>query len=235
MASIYTELKKRVYEANMMLARSGLVILTWGNVSEADRGLGVFAIKPSGVSYDKLTADDIVVISLATGERVEGSLRPSSDTNTHLKLYQAFENINGVCHCHSSYATAFSQAGMPIPSLGTTHADVFYNEVPITRSLTKQEIDSDYEAETGTVIVEAFKEKDPTAVPSVLVRQHGPFTWGRDGAESVEHAMVLEQVAKIAWLQKALDPMLTPLDVNLQNKHFYRKHGAAATYGQISQ
>ena len=230
--AIYSELKRRVYEANQALAQSGLVILTWGNVSEADRELGVFAIKPSGVSYDKMTADDMVIVSLETGEKLDGRMRPSSDVMTHYMLYRAFERVGGICHCHSSFATAFAQAGVAIPSLGTTHADVFYNDVPLTRKLTQKEIDGDYEAETGVVIIEAFEGRDPQAAPAVLVRQHGPFAWGKDGMESVEHAMVLEQVAKIAWLQKALDPEWTALDSGLRDKHFFRKHGAKATYGQ---
>ncbi|MDR2506342.1 MAG: L-ribulose-5-phosphate 4-epimerase AraD [Oscillospiraceae bacterium] len=231
---MYEELKRRVFNANMLLARSGLVILTWGNVSEADREAGVFAIKPSGVSYDEMKAEDVVIVSLESGERIEGKMNPSSDTKTHLALYRAFPKAGGICHCHSTFATAYAQASHPIPCLGTTHADVFFGEVPVTRALTKEEIDKDYEGETGMVIAEAFAELDPAATPGVLVRQHGPFTWGKNGVEAVEHAQVLEQTAKMAWIQNMLDPDAESFNLDLLHKHYERKHGANATYGQSS-
>ncbi|MDR2658141.1 MAG: L-ribulose-5-phosphate 4-epimerase AraD [Oscillospiraceae bacterium] len=234
----YGGLRRRVLEANLLLARSGLVILTWGNVSEMDRAAGVFAIKPSGVPYDRMTEDDIVVMSLETGEKVWGKLNPSSDTPTHLKLYQAWPDVNGVCHAHSTYATVWSQAARAIPCLGTTHADTFNGEIPVTRRLTTQEIDDAYEAATGDVIIEAFRSRDPSGTPAALVRQHGPFTWGKNAVDSVEHMMILEQCARIAHLQYeqgvvSLHESLKKLDESLRRKHYERKHGANATYGQL--
>ncbi|MDR0397284.1 MAG: L-ribulose-5-phosphate 4-epimerase AraD [Oscillospiraceae bacterium] len=234
--SDYIELRARTLDANQTLARSGLVILTWGNASQADRAAGVFAIKPSGVPYDRLSADDIVVCSIQTGEKIWGRLNPSSDTPTHAKLYQAWPQINGACHAHPVYSTAWSQASRALPALGTTHADTFDGDVPVTRRLTVQEVEGDYEAATGTAIVEAFKGRDPMGTPAALVRQHGPFAWGKDAAEAVEHMIILEQSARIAHKQYALTDALSEsprkLDEPLRRKHYERKHGANATYGQ---
>ena len=227
------ELKQRVYEANMQLPRYGLVTFTWGNASEIDRELGIFAIKPSGVAYEKLTADDMVLVDL-DGNKVEGRYNPSSDTATHLELYKAFQQIGGIVHTHSSYATSWAQAGLSIPCYGTTHADYIYGEVPCVRNLTKDEIEDAYEKNTGILIVEEFKRmgKDVTAVPAVLCKNHGPFTWGKDAGEAVHNAVVLEEVAKMAYRARLINPDIMPAPQELQDKHYYRKHGKNAYYGQ---
>ena len=227
------ELKQRVYEANMQLPRYGLVTFTWGNASEIDRGRGIFAIKPSGVAYDELTADDMVLVDL-DGNKVEGRYNPSSDTATHLELYKAFQQIGGIVHTHSSYATSWAQAGLSIPCYGTTHADYIYGEVPCVRNLTKDEIEDAYEKNTGILIVEEFKRmgKDVTAVPAVLCKNHGPFTWGKDAGEAVHNAVVLEEVAKMAYRACLINPDIMPAPQELQDKHYYRKHGKNAYYGQ---
>lgn len=225
-------LKERVYEANMELARRNLIVYTWGNVSEVDRDRGVVAIKPSGVPYEQLTPDQIVILSLEDGQVVEGTLRPSSDAPTHLALYRAFQEIGGITHTHSSFATAWAQAGKALPCFGTTHADSFYGEVPCTRWMSEQEIERDYEGETGKVIVEAFEGRNPLHVPGVLVRGHGPFTWGKDAAQSVYNAVVLEETAKMAIHTLLVNPETQALPKALQDKHFLRKHGPNAYYGQ---
>ena len=226
------ELRKQVYEANMELYRNHLAPLTWGNVSQVDRSLGVMAIKPSGVPYERLSVEDITVVSLETGERVAGHLNPSSDTPTHLALYRAFPGIGGITHTHSPYATAWAQAGRPLRCLGTTHADCFYGEVPVTRYVSREEAARAYEAETGTVIVEAFAGRDPVHTPGVLVRGHGPFTWGDSALKSVYNAITLEEVARMNLLTLLLDGNVPDLPEALQSKHFERKHGLNAYYGQ---
>ena len=227
------ELKQKVYEANMDLPRYGLVTFTWGNVSAIDREKGLFVIKPSGVDYDRLTPEDMVVMDL-NGKKVEGRYNPSSDTATHLELYKAFPEIGGVVHTHSSYATSWAQAGRSIPSYGTTHADYIYGEVPCLRCLTKEEIDDAYEKNTGLLIVHAFQEmdKDVMAVPAVLCKNHGPFAWGKNGNDAVHNAVVLEEVAKMAYRAETINPRIQPAPQELQDKHYYRKHGANAYYGQ---
>ena len=224
------QMKQAVYEANRRLMDSGLVVLTWGNVSAIDRAVGLVVIKPSGVSYDTMTAEDMVVVDLE-GKVVEGSLNPSSDLPTHLELYKAFPAIGGVTHTHSRWATVFSQAGRPIPALGTTHADAFYGPVPVTRPMTEAEIRGEYEKETGRVIVETFAGLDPEQIPAVLVHSHGPFTWGKDAMKSVENAITLEEVAMMAHYTLQLAPDAR-LQQELLDKHFLRKHGAGAYYGQ---
>ena len=223
-------IKERVYKANLLLKDSGLVTLTWGNVSEIDRESGLIVIKPSGVDYDKMRAEDMVVTDLE-GNVVEGDLNPSSDLPTHLRLYKGFPKIGAVAHTHSRWATIFSQAGSCVPMLGTTHADTFYGDVPCTRFMTKEEIEGAYEWETGTVILEAFADKDPEAIPGVLVQSHGPFTWGKNAIDAVKHAIVLEEVAMMAYYSKALNPTAT-FQAELADKHYFRKHGAGAYYGQ---
>ncbi len=225
------QLKKAVLEANLELPKKGLVTYTWGNVSGIDRESGLIAIKPSGVEYDVMTAEDIVLIDL-TGKVVEGKLKPSSDAPTHVALYNAFPEIGGVTHTHSRWATAFAQAGMGIPAYGTTHADYFYGEIPCTREMTKDEIQSEYEANTGTVIIEAFKDLNPNYIPAVLVKNHAPFTWGKSAAESVHNSVVLEEVAMMAIQCRQLNPNVTPMPQVLLDKHFMRKHGPKAYYGQ---
>ncbi|HOW85692.1 MAG TPA: L-ribulose-5-phosphate 4-epimerase AraD [Candidatus Aminicenantes bacterium] len=225
------ELKESVWKANLDLARSGLVILTFGNVSGIDRRRGIVAIKPSGVPYDAIKADDIVLVDLEGG-LVEGWLSPSSDTPTHVELYKAFPEIGGVAHAHSAYATMFAQAKREIPCYGTTHADQFHGPVPLTRLLVEPEIAQAYERNTGRVIVERFAGLDPLELPAVLVAGHGPFTWGRTPAEAVETALVLEQVAHTAFGSVIIEPRLAPVDACLQEKHFRRKHGPDAYYGQ---
>lgn len=227
------ELKKAVYEANMDLPRYGLVTFTWGNVSGIDREKGLFVIKPSGVEYDKLTPDDMVVMDL-NGNKVEGRYKPSSDTPTHLELYKAFPEIGGVVHTHSSYATSWAQAGRSIPCYGTTHADYMYGEIPCVRCLTKEEIEGAYEENTGILIVNEFNrmKKDPMAVPAVLCKNHGPFAWGKDAHEAVHNAVVLEEVAKMAYRAETINKDIKPAPQELQDKHYYRKHGANAYYGQ---
>ena len=225
------ELKQKVYEANMELPKRNLVTYTWGNVSEIDREKGVFVIKPSGVNYEDLKPEDMVVIDL-DGNRVEGRYNPSTDTATHLELYKAFPEIGGVVHTHSPWATVWAQAGRSIPSYGTTHADYFYGEIPCARSLTPEEIEEAYEKNTGKVIIEAFADKNPMYVPGVLCTNHGPFTWGKDAAGAVYNAVVLEEVAKMAHYTEMIRPDATPIPKPLMDKHFLRKHGANAYYGQ---
>lgn len=225
------QLKKEVYEANMELPKRGLITYTWGNVSGIDRESGLFVIKPSGVDYDKLSPEDMVVMDL-DGNRVEGDLNPSSDTPTHIELYKAFKDLGGIVHTHSPWATSWAQAGRSIPCYGTTHADYFYGEIPCARSLTKEEIEEAYEKNTGLVIIETFKDKNPVYVPGVLCTNHGPFTWGADAAEAVHNAVVLEEVAKMAYRCEHLNPEAKPAPQYLQDKHFFRKHGANAYYGQ---
>ena len=226
-------LRERVLCANLALKESGLVVLTWGNVSEIDRESGLVAIKPSGVDYNSMTEDDIVITDL-DGRVVWGKLRPSSDLPTHLKLYRSFPNIGAVVHTHSRWATVFAQAGKSIPMLGTTHADTFYGDVPCTRPMTAEEIGGDYEWETGTVIVEAFKERDVNAVPGALVCSHGPFAWGKNAAEAVKNAIVLEEIAMMAWHTVGLNLQAT-FQQELADKHYFRKHGAGAYYGQVAE
>jgi L-ribulose-5-phosphate 4-epimerase len=225
-------LKQKVWEANMELWQRGLIIYTWGNVSEIDRANGWVAIKPSGVPYEALKVEDIVVLDLESGEKVEGRLNPSSDTPTHLALYRAFSGIGGVTHTHSRHANARAPAGLSIPSYGTTHADYFFRDIPITRALTADEVERAYEAETGTVIQEAFAGRDPIATPAVLVRNHGPFTWGATALKSVENAVVLEEVAAMAALTRGINPAANPAPEYVMKKHFFRKHGESAYYGQ---
>ncbi len=227
------ELKQRVYEANMLLPAHGLVTFTWGNVSEIDRESGIFAIKPSGVDYDKLKPEDMVLVDL-DGKKVEGRYNPSSDTATHVELYKAFAEIGGIVHTHSSYATSWAQAGRDIPCYGTTHADYIYGEVPCLRCLTKEEIEDAYEKNTGLLIVNEFKRmnREIMAVSAVLCKNHGPFAWGKNADEAVHNAVVLEEVAKMAYRTETINPKAAPAPQELQDKHYYRKHGANAYYGQ---
>ena len=227
------KLKEEVYRANMDLPKYGLVTFTWGNVSGIDREQGLFVIKPSGVDYDKLTPEDMVVVDL-DGNKVEGRYNPSSDTPTHAVLYRAFPNIGGIVHTHSTHAVAFAQARRDLPAFGTTHADYFYGPVPCTRELTPGEIDEDYEKNTGKVIIETFQNRgiDPVHVPGVLCASHGPFTWGKDAAQAVYHAVVLEEVARMAVLTLTIDPDAQPAPQHVLDKHFMRKHGSNAYYGQ---
>lgn len=225
------ELKESVWKANLDLSRSGLVVLTFGNVSGLDRRRGIMAIKPSGVAYEALKAEDIVLVDLE-GNVVEGRLRPSSDAPTHLELYKSFPDIGGVAHAHSAYATMFAQARREIPCYGTTHADQFHGSVPLTRLPSEAEVAAAYERSTGRIIVERFAGLAPLELPAVLVAGHGPFTWGRSAAEAVETAVVLELVARTAYGSMALEPRLGPLDGHLREKHFRRKHGPDAYYGQ---
>ncbi|MBE5824210.1 MAG: L-ribulose-5-phosphate 4-epimerase [Butyrivibrio sp.] len=229
------ELKKKVYEANILLPKYNLVTFTWGNVSEIDRQSGLFVIKPSGVDYDTMTPDDMVVMDL-NGNKVEGKLNPSSDTPTHVEIYKAFKDVGGVVHTHSSYATSWAQAGRSIPCYGTTHADYFYGEIPCVRCLNKDEIETAYEENTGHLIVNEFNRmgKDPVAVPAVLCKNHGVFTWGKDAHEAVHNAVVTEEVAKMAYRCEVINPEVKPAPQELQDKHYYRKHGANAYYGQAS-
>lgn len=230
------QLKQEVYEANMALPAHGLVTFTWGNVSGIDRESGLFVIKPSGVEYEKLTPEDMVVVDLA-GHRVEGRYNPSSDTATHLEIYKAFPEVGGIVHTHSTYATSWAQAGRSIPCYGTTHADYMYGEIPCLRCLTREEIESAYEENTGHLIVNEFARmgKDPMAVPAALCKNHGPFAWGRDAKEAVHNAVVLEEVAKMAYMAETINPRIQPAPQELQDKHYYRKHGANAYYGQRMQ
>lgn len=225
------DLKREVYEANMELPRRGLITYTWGNVSGIDREKGLFVIKPSGVDYDVLKPSDMVVMDL-NGNKVEGEMNPSSDTATHVELYNAFKDIGGIVHTHSPHATAWAQAGRPLPCYGTTHADYFYGEIPCARNLTAKEIDAGYEKNTGTVIIETFQGKNPVYVPGVLCKNHGPFTWGKDAAGAVHNAVVLEEVAKMNFMTEMLNPQVEPAPQCLQDKHFMRKHGPNAYYGQ---
>lgn len=226
------KLKEEVWAANMLLPKYGLVTFTWGNVSGIDRESGIMAIKPSGVEYDALTPDDIVLVDVKTGKKAEGALNPSSDTATHCELYRSFENIGGVVHTHSRWATTFSQAGRGVPPLGTTHGDYFYGEIPCTRKMTAEEIAGEYELETGRVITETFFGKNPKDIPAVLVHSHGPFAWGTDPKNAVHNAVVLEELCFMAWHNLALDPNLPPMQQELLDKHYLRKHGANAYYGQ---
>lgn len=227
------ELKEKVCKANLDLVRHGLVIFTWGNVSGIDREHGLVAIKPSGVSYDDMRPADMVVVDLASGRVVEGDLRPSSDTPTHLAIYRAWPEAGGVVHTHSTYATAWAQAGLDIPNIGTTHADYFHDAVPCTADMTEAEVKGDYELETGNVIVRRFADAgiNPMHTPGVLVKNHGPFAWGTSPADAVHNAVVLEQVARMAYIAETLNPSLT-MNPLLIEKHFSRKHGPNAYYGQ---
>ncbi len=226
------EIKKKVYLANMQLPAHKLVTFTWGNVSGIDRESGIMAIKPSGVEYDVLTPDDIVLVDINTGKKVEGRLNPSSDTATHVELYKAFGNIGGIVHTHSRWATVFSQSGSGIPALGTTHGDYFYGEIPCTRMMTLAEISGEYEKETGSVIIETFADKSPDDIPAVLVHSHGPFAWGTDPMNAVHNAVVLEELAFMAWHNLMMNPNLAPMQQELLDKHYLRKHGKNAYYGQ---
>ncbi|MCQ2443803.1 MAG: L-ribulose-5-phosphate 4-epimerase [Oscillospiraceae bacterium] len=227
------ELKIKVYEANMELPKRNLVTYTWGNVSGIDREKGLFVIKPSGVEYDELKPEDLVVMDLK-GNKVEGEMNPSSDTKTHLVLYNKFPTIGGIVHTHSPYAVGWAQAGRDIPAYGTTHADYFYGSIPCARHLTQAELDEDYELNTGNIIVEEFAKRgiDPVAVPAVICHSHGPFTWGKDAAQAVYHAVVLEEVAKMAIFTRMVDPSAAPAPQRIQDKHYMRKHGPNAYYGQ---
>jgi L-ribulose-5-phosphate 4-epimerase len=232
--SKYDLIKAECYESNLLLPEFKLIDLTFGNVSVADSDQGVFAIKPSGVDYKHLTRDNIVVVDIAQGQVVEGSLRPSSDAPTHRRLFQAFPGVRSIVHTHSRNAVAFAQAGRGIPCLGTTHADYFYGEVPVTRPMTAEEVRSAYEWETGNVIVERFNDLDPEKVSAVLVNGHGPFAWGESGIDAVESAFALEIVAEMALKTLQLNPHARPIESHLLDKHFFRKHGASAYYGQQS-
>ena len=227
------ELKRTVCEANLELPRYGLVTFTWGNVSGVDREKKLMVIKPSGVSYEHMTPDDMVVVSLETGEKVQGKWKPSSDTDTHVTLYNAFPNIGGVVHTHSHWATSWAQAGKGIPDYGTTHGDYFYGEIPCTRKMTNAEIKGKYELETGNVIVETFKGKSPDDIPAVLVYSHGPFAWGTDPLNAVHNAVVLEELAFMAFHTQMLSPGKKFMQKELLDKHYLRKHGKNAYYGQI--
>ena len=225
------ELKEQVLEANLRLPRAGLVVFTWGNVSGIDRASGLVVIKPSGLPYDGMKAEDMVVLDL-TGKVVEGKWKPSSDTPTHLELYKAFPGCGGIVHTHSRWATTFAQAGRDIPAMGTTHADYYYGDVPCTRKMTPKEIAGEYEKETGLVITETFRGRDPMEIPAVLVHSHGPFTWGKDPEEAVHSAIVLEEVAFMAWHAMELNPQAGRMQQELLDKHYLRKHGKNAYYGQ---
>lgn len=229
----FEALRKKVWEANLLLPKYNLVTFTWGNVSEADRKQGVFAIKPSGVAYETLQPEDIVVLDFQ-GNQVAGSLNPSSDTKTHLELYRAFPEVGGIVHTHSPYAVAWAQAGKDIPCYGTTHADYFYGAIPCARNLTEEEIQEDYEKNTGLTIVETFRTREinPVYVPGVICRSHGPFAWGKDGMEAVYHGVVLEEVAKMAVFTCQIDAAASPAPQCVVEKHFSRKHGPNAYYGQ---
>ncbi|MBQ8075226.1 MAG: L-ribulose-5-phosphate 4-epimerase [Oscillospiraceae bacterium] len=226
-----TELKEQVLQANLLLPKHGLVTFTWGNVSGIDRASGLFVIKPSGVSYDEMKADDLVVCDL-DGNVVEGHYKPSSDTPTHIELYKAFPTVGGIVHTHSRWATSFAQAGMDIPALGTTQADYFYGPIPCTRPMTDEEIHGEYEKETGKVIVETFTGRNAADVPGVLVFSHGPFAWGTDALNAVHNAVVMEEVAFMDYHAMTLNPSIGPMQSTLLDKHYLRKHGANAYYGQ---
>ncbi|WP_127585459.1 L-ribulose-5-phosphate 4-epimerase [Paenibacillus koleovorans] len=230
------QLKQQVLQANLDLPKHGLVTFTWGNVSGIDRKSGLVVIKPSGVPYEELELNDLVVVNLE-GEVVEGRLKPSSDTPTHIALYRAFPQIGGIVHTHSPWATSWAQAGRPIPALGTTHADYFYGEIPCTRAMTEAEIRGAYELETGHVIIETFQKRgiDPGYMPGVLVNSHAPFAWGKDAHQALHNAVVLEEVAKMALQTYQLNPAVQPMDQALLDRHFLRKHGAAAYYGQTQE
>ena len=227
------ELKKEVFEANLALVKNNLVVLTWGNVSGIDREKGLVVIKPSGVSYNNMKSEDMVVVDLE-GNVVEGKLRPSSDTSTHIELYKKYPSIGGIVHTHSTYATSWAQAKRDIPSYGTTHADTFYGPVPCTRKLTNEEIKSNYEKNTGFVIIETLENRniDALSVPGIIVGSHGPFSWGETPSKAVSNAVVLEEVSKMALITENLNSDITPIDKELQDKHYFRKHGKNAYYGQ---
>jgi len=225
------KLKQQVFEANMDLPRYGLVTFTWGNVSAIDRERGRVVIKPSGVAYEHMTVDDMVVVDMS-GKVIEGGFRPSSDTATHLALYQRYPSLGGVGQTHSTPATAWAQAGLAIPALGTTHADYFFGDIPCTRALTEAEVQEEYELNTGRVIIETLGEVEPLHTPGVVVYQHGPFAWGKDAHDAVHNAVVMEEVAKMAWIARGINPALSAIDGYLMNKHFMRKHGPNAYYGQ---
>jgi L-ribulose-5-phosphate 4-epimerase len=228
----YDALRRIAFDANMELASSGLVMGTFGNLSAVDRNAGVFAIKPSGVAYDSLTPADMVVVSLETGNTIDGRLRPSSDTPTHLELYRAFD-CGAIVHTHSEYATAFAQARLPIRCMGTTHADYFRGDIPVTRPMTAEEVENDYEKNTGLVIVETFgAERSAADIPAVLVANHGPFAWGADAPRAIENARVLEYLARVEWRVRSMAPGAQPPDRCLVDKHYLRKHGPKAYYGQ---
>ena len=226
------KLKEQVFQANLLLPKHGLVTFTWGNVSGIDREKGLVVIKPSGVAYETMKARDMVVVELETGKVVDGELKPSSDTPTHLELYKAFPNIGGIVHTHSRWATSFAQAGHGIAALGTTHADYFYGEIPCTRKISLEEIQAEYEKETGTVIIETFKDKNPDAIPGVVVYSHGPFAWGKDAMDAVHNAVVMEEVAFMNIQTMILNPNIQAMQQELLDKHYLRKHGANAYYGQ---
>ncbi|MBP3796806.1 MAG: L-ribulose-5-phosphate 4-epimerase [Ruminococcus sp.] len=226
------ELKQKVLEANLLLPKYGLVKFTWGNASEIDREKGLVVIKPSGVEYDGMTADDMVVVDLETGKVVEGRYKPSSDTPTHLELYKAFPELGGVVHTHSKWAASFAQAGKGVMALGTTQGDYFYGEIPCTRKMTPEEIAGEYEKETGSVIIETFKGIDPMTIPAVLVHSHGPFTWGKDAFDAVHNSVVLEEAAFMNFHAMMLTPGIGPMQQELLDKHYLRKHGKNAYYGQ---
>ena len=228
------ELKQQVLGANLLLPKYNLVTFTWGNVSGIEREKGLMVIKPSGVEYDGMTAEDMVVVSLDTGEQVEGKWKPSSDTKTHLELYRAFPGVGGIVHTHRPHAVAGAPAGEDIPCFGTTHADYFYGSIPCTRHLSQAELEEDYEKNTGTIIIETFRERclEPAAIPGVICASHGPFTWGRNAAQAVYHAVVLEEVAKMAILTRQVRPSAVPAPQRIQDKHYFRKHGPEAYYGQ---
>lgn len=227
----YVELKREVYEANMELQRRNLVLYTWGNVSQIDRTRGVVAIKPSGVAYEKLKPEDIVIVDL-DNNILEGSMRPSSDTKTHTWLYRHFDSIGGVTHTHSTYATAWAQTQQAIPCYGTTHADYAYGEIPCTAVMSDEQIERDYEEETGAQITDCFKDKNPQEVPMVIVAGHAPFTWGKNASDSVYHAVILEEIARMAYLTRTLRQDVGPLKQGIVDKHYLRKHGKNAYYGQ---
>ncbi len=226
------QLKKEVWRANLLLPKYQLVTFTWGNVSGIDRESGLMAIKPSGVPYEELTLEDMVLVDVSTGKKEEGEKNPSSDTATHCELYRSFPNIGGVVHTHSRWATSFSQAGRSVPPLGTTHGDYFYGEIPCTRKMTAEEIAGEYELETGRVIVETFAGKNPDGIPAVLVHSHGPFAWGTDPQNAVHNAVVLEEVCFMAWHAMLLEPGLPAMQQELLDRHYLRKHGKNAYYGQ---
>lgn len=225
------QLKQRVFEANLVLPRHGLVTFTWGNVSGIDRERQCIAIKPSGMAYEEMSADDIVVVDM-NGKVIEGEYRPSSDTATHLALYKKYAEIGGVVHTHSTHATAWAQAGLNIPAFGTTHADYFLGDIPCSRPLTSDEVQGEYELNTGNVIIETLGNINPLHTPGIVVYQHGPFAWGKSVEDAVHNAVVMEEVARMAWISRGINPLLKTLDNDLMNKHFQRKHGVNAYYGQ---
>lgn len=225
------QLKQQVFEANMALPRHGLVTFTWGNVSGIDRDKQYIAIKPSGVPYETMSAEDMVIVDMK-GVVIEGKYRPSSDTATHLALYKQYPEIGGVVHTHSTHATAWAQAGLSIPALGTTHADYFFGDIPCSRPLTSEEVQGEYELNTGNVIIETLNNVNPLHTPGIVVYQHGPFAWGKSIEDAVHNAVVMEEVAQMAWISRGINPQLKPIDSYLMNKHFQRKHGENAYYGQ---